>query len=274
MAKNDANSKWIESELNIANDAKEYDSKYLDAFKAPNDDLNHPYSETVRSALAQFKRWREDENGWKLSKAHKNGLRAYLKAVENESIFAVKGELSIPYSVPIVVGIILNDAHLTKYNKQYEKVEQLQTLSASNFICREIIKKPMPLISARDVILIRFVYMLENCEVIVGAKSIDFHPKDKGLSDKKYVRGFCTLHLWHIRPDYNSKNKHKHSMVTEYTHGKPNGLIPEKLINKMVGEQAQTVLNLKKYIDSIKNELHKSGVLHIPFPLVKSMKVF
>ena len=100
------NKKWIFSKLNIDDDIKQYDSKYVDSFNPQNNnDHNHPYINTVISGLNIFKQWRNlpnNENGWKYLKEIE-GLKTYWTHIKNEKISAIKSEMNnVPYSVPII----------------------------------------------------------------------------------------------------------------------------------------------------------------------------
>eukprot|EP01084_Bolivina_argentea_P119112 211234_1 len=238
--------KWVQSELWGVDEVKEYNSEFLDSFKPADYDAKIPEMETMVEALELYKNWRNRE--WKPLKQKNKTVKAYYMSIPNESISAVKTVMSMPYSVPIVTGIITNDNHLSKYNKDFQKPKQVKNFSQNCLMVYMVIVPPVPFIATRESVNVRFIYILPHCEVIFGEKSIE-KSKYKGDGGGKYVRANVTLHIWHVRPDYNSMNPHKNSLVTEYAHANPAGSLPGWLIDQKVGDQAQTIMNLKTHID-------------------------
>ena len=135
---------WVFGDLDIKSD--EYTSSNLDHFVPPDYDpdhnnVGHPYMNDVMSGLQIFKQWRNlphskdksDQNAWKFLKEVEK-LKIFWTHIPNEVISAIKAEMIVPYSVPIIAGCIINDKHLCHYNPNLQYQQQLQNLNAYKLI--------------------------------------------------------------------------------------------------------------------------------------------
>lgn len=122
LYKNDKN--WIRNckIQNIDKSIVKYTNKHLTSFQPSN--KNNEYIDDIMMGLQYFKDWIKvrKKNGWILNKSEKRTLdeysdtylNTYYKYIKNEEIAATKGEMVLPYSTPIIAGVIMNGFVLYK----------------------------------------------------------------------------------------------------------------------------------------------------------------
>eukprot|EP01083_Nonionella_stella_P269318 911130_1 len=196
IPKNDG--EWFKRTPKLINGTRKQHEILLDNFIPP--DKPFQYSNDLNQAFKLFNQWRKWENGkeWK-EKAQKEDLKIYSHSLPNESIDIIKGEAMMPYSVPIIAGILLNPSHRKKWDGKLDELIKIGKSSEYTHLMYLSVKTPTIFITYRDMIALTFIYPFIDGSLIMGSRSI----KHKNYPPKKTrVRANINLDIWHIRPNY------------------------------------------------------------------------
>ena len=268
------NDTWIHGPLKIPKSVEpsiENHNYILSSFKCP--DHRHEYSAQIQQCLDLFNSLR-DNNQWQL-KQEKQNLKIYSHSHETNLI---KSNIILPFSTPIITGIILNnDKHRNKWDKQFESERFIKRYSMFTHLSYQEFE-------IFDQILINFIYPLSDGSIIIGHRTI-IH-KQYPLSASS-CRARSDIKLWHIIPNFDAYNHETDcfnddylhsSIVTYYNHLEINNIngdtdndidIDAYLIN-----DALNTLKLKHYIKSISHTLHRPGNLYVPpYPMLKMLGI-
>ena len=279
--------KYLDSNYN------KYDDSNLEELIAKQPD-HHKYSNVVQDALNLFNEWRKwkdlkkstgKSNEWKLSSSTKykldsyndTQLNCYWNSIADSDISATKGRMILPYSVPIVCGIIENSEHECKYEEYSGRIHEIEQLSPFCSLLYAQTHTPM-FIAERDLFGIGFNYVLPNAECIMGCRSIhdadnEYGYKIKALKgSKECVRSFMTLDVYHLRPWYERNSNY--TVCEYYSHIDLNGSLPNWMVNGMISDTPKIIHSLKKYIDSNLKLLCKAGQLHIPLKMLQFIGIY
>ena len=250
--------------------------KILSTFKCP--DHRHEYSLYIQQCLDLFNQLRDndcDENKqWELKQEQQN-LKIY-SHLQHENL--IKSRIILPFSTPIITGIILNiDKHQNKWDKQFESHQFIKRHSMFTHLTHKQFK-------IFDKIEINFIYPLSDGSIIIGHKTTKHKSYPLSASSCRAESDIC---LWHIVPNFNAydhetdyfNHDYLHSsIVTYYNHLNIlniNGDTDNDIdIDQYLLNDAQNVLKLKHYIKSISHTLHRPGVLYIPpYPMLQIMGI-
>eukprot|EP01084_Bolivina_argentea_P031220 57797_1 len=263
-----SNKEWINRTLNINTNATRKNHEIiLNNFIIP----DQPYKNEIEAAFEKFNEWRQWKNGieWE-EKLVKEDMTIYTHSVENEAIDIIKGEGSIiPYSTPIVLGVLLNIYHRKQWDENLNTLIKFKQLSSFSSLVYILVNTPTFFIANRDFVAIVFCYPFEDGSVIMGTKSISHneYPETNNI-----VRGTINADFWHITPDF--ENNINHTKITMYSHISLGGSFPNWLINKASIDIPSAILKIRKYMKSVHDELYKKGSLHIPpFPCLKLLNI-
>ena len=107
----------------------------MDNFQVP--DKPFKYKQDIEKAFELFNKWRkwknDDDKGWKF-KAQKEDLKIYSHSVSGEAIDIIKGEAIIPYSTPIICGILLNPHHRKQWDTKLDEIVKVTKSSEHSSI--------------------------------------------------------------------------------------------------------------------------------------------
>ena len=270
------NDEWIHGPLKIPKSVEpsmDNHNYILSTFKCP--DHRHEYSSQIQQCLDLFNSYRTDQNQWKL-KQEKQNLSIYTHLHEQNTI---KSQIILPFSTPIITGIILNnDKHRNKWDKQFESEHFIKRYSMFTHLSHQQFE-------IFDQIIINFIYPLSDGSIIIGAKTTKH--KQYPLSASS-CRAKSDIKLWHIIPDFDAYNHDEtdymnkdylhQSIVTYYNHLEINNINGDTEndidIDKYLVNDALNTLKLKHYIKSISHTLHRPGNLYIPpYPMLQMLGV-
>eukprot|EP01083_Nonionella_stella_P045886 122964_1 len=267
--------------------------QYLNSTHSRYDDTNlqqlirkqpdqHTFSDVVQEALHLFNTWRKwsnNTNKWKLSFTQRvpldsyadTQLTCYSNTLPDSPVAVTKGEMVLPYSVPIVCGVIANSAHECNYKEYSDQINEIESLSEFCQLFYGQTATPM-FTTQRDVFVVGFTYILPGAEVVMGCRSIDESDDraqvyDHVTKNTQCVRASYTLDLYHLRPWYERNNNY--TVITYYSHLDLGGFVSNWVVNGMVSDTPKIILNLKEYIDENIELLSQPGQLHIPLRMLQ-----
>eukprot|EP01084_Bolivina_argentea_P238930 401468_1 len=268
------NDKWIHAPLkvpqNIAHTIENH-NKILQTFKCP--DNKHIYSSDIQQCLDLFNTLRTcDNKQWKLNE-EKQDLKIYFHNIHKHMI---KSEIILPFSTPIITGIILNNEfHRQKWDKHFESQQFIKRYSMFTHISYEQNIE-------FDKILINFIYPLSDGSIIIGNKTIKHEEYPESASS---ARCESNINLWHIIPNFNKYNQetdyendnYLHSSIIIYYNNifEILPMMNDNInINKYLINNCLCILALKHYIKSIWHTLHRPCILYIPpFPMLQMLGI-
>eukprot|EP01083_Nonionella_stella_P007923 22817_1 len=291
--------KWITEGINqyLDSNYNQYDDTNLEQLISQQPDT-HQFSDVVQDALSILSEWSKWSNSkknsgkmneWKLSSTQRvpldsysdTQLNCYWNTIADSSISVTKGELIVPYAVPIVCGVIENEEHECKYEEYSDQIYEMEQLSEFCQLLYAQTSTPM-FMTKRDIFGVGFNYILPNAEVIMGCRSIDEQDpraqqynamiQDKWTGNKPFVRAFYTLDLYHLRPWYERNSNY--TVVTYYSHLDLSGSIPNWVVNGMISDTPKIILSLKKYMDENVELLSRAGEIHIPLKMLEYIGVY
>lgn len=228
------------------------------------------------------KKWRKcklsSSDRYKINSYTDTQLNCYWNTMPSSPISVTKGSMIVPYSSPIICGIIENSNHECKYEEYADTIYEISMLSQFCGIFYAQTKTPM-FISERDLFGVAVNYILLNAEVLMGVRSIiddseyiDIINNKYNKNKKEYIRGFYTLDIYHLRPWYERNSNY--TKITYYFHLDLNGSIPNWIINGTISDTPKIILNLKKYIDENIKLLSKPGSIHIPLRMLEFIGIY
>jgi len=290
-----SNPSWITDDITRFLDSnynRYEDTNLLKLISNPPD--SHPYSSTVKEALLLFNEWRSWKNlttksggatEWKLSSSTKyklddyndTHLRCYWNTIPHSSISATKGEMIVPFPVPLVCGVIENSDHECQYEEYSEGIHEIACLSQECGLFYAQTKSPM-FLAERDLFGVAFNYVLPNAEIVMGCRSVSddtgFQQQIAALNvgNKEYVRGFYTLDLYHLRPWYERNSNY--TVITYYSHLDLNGSVPNWIVNGMISDTPKIIVAMKEYIEQNLKVLAQPGQLHIPLKMLEYIGIY
>ena len=268
------NDKWIHGPLQIPKSIEpsiQNHNYILSSFKCP--DHRHEYSVQIQQCLDLFNSLKDNDE-WQL-KQEKQNLKIYAHSHETNLI---KSSIILPFSTPIITGIILNnDKHRNKWDKQFESEQFIKRYSMFTHLSYQQFE-------IFDQILINFIYPLSDGSIIIGHKTIKH--KQYPLSASS-CRAKSDIKLWHIVPNFDAYNHEidcfnddylHSSIVTYYNHLEINNISGDSKndidINTYLINDALNTLKLKHYIKSISHTLHRPGNLYVPpYPMLKMLGI-
>ena len=102
------------------------------------------------------------------------------------------------------------------------------------------------MVSARSVIVQQYHIDLGNDEYIFFTSSKDSAEYEKEFAKAigKDVLATLEINYWHFKPTEDKKG----SIVTHVNSSKPNGSIPNMIVNKMTAKQADAIIGISKWV--------------------------
>eukprot|EP01083_Nonionella_stella_P185675 677630_1 len=124
---------WVRRQPILVNGTVEEHEALLDRFVVP--DKAFKYKRDVEEAFALFDTWRKWENGreWK-EKAQKEDFKIYSHHVPQAAVDIIKGEAIIPFTVPVICGVLLNPYHRRKWDTKLDEVRRVGKASENTSI--------------------------------------------------------------------------------------------------------------------------------------------
>eukprot|EP01083_Nonionella_stella_P023748 65692_1 len=263
---NKNNARWIYSSLIECINDNADDTDVLDSFEPSSTNPSHPYLDDIKEAFSLFKEWEKEDTVWRLNSTIKKDEDSVLSLSMNRNNRITKSEMILPYSTPIIAGIFCNNEHYGGIDESILKSKILNEFDHNSYSVYVMCNQPFPFSSNRDLLMVRFCYVLGNGQFIFGEKSIiddDFVPAPEWDYDNGTIRA-DNINLWHIKPVPGQSN---HSFIRHYASFEPHGAFSRILQKKLHVDKGKHLVKLYDYMNEIKKILHTEGQLFIPLQL-------
>lgn len=273
------NPKWVYSTLNVQQNGNDEDKHEIELDQLDLDESHKYYKEIVES-LELFKKWQSwpetldesKENAWKLvADTVKDDTVLRLYADANKE--CTKSVMQFPFSTPVIAGIFCNNEHYSGIDDNHLSCKLLRQCDDHSYVAYAECNKPFPFSANRDLLMVRFCYILSNGRFIFGEKSIvDNEVNTEEVADHHdlhFIRGDI-VNLWYVQPCGEDNN---HSVITQYCSYNPNGAFAQFLLQRVRMERGKYLLKLYEYLREIQKLLHIEGQLFIPPQLFALMEI-